>query len=174
MTQLTIFDLDKQGNLTPEAAERTRPWDRILREWSTAYKGVDEDLRPITYDHTVICCEAIVTRKVDLKMKKLRGYLVTMLTTRLDADGGNDTYIEFEETFLPKERDKALEYHAYVVGTVDHVWRNAAEKSLKATRQAKSREDLFECPFCGFLSLEFFETCDGCGKRFMRIVGGDK
>jgi rubrerythrin len=103
-------------------------------------------------------------------MKVVPGYLVEVLETIRDAKGEiAEELATYGNSFLQKDRKEAVKDYSFCVWQVHYQWRAIGESRVKTLRESGQEGGWYECPLCGYMGTEFFETCRGCGKRFMRL-----
>jgi hypothetical protein len=165
MTQLSLFS---PAQAVPAIQAETACG--VLCEWTTEIEDRGEDHQPLFYRITVICQEALVTRKIEGKKRVLPGYVVEVFSSlRTSPEGPAEELTHYCKDFLREERKAAVREYSWCVAQVHHRWRTTAASRVSVLQEASDTGDYFECPFCGYMCLEFFETCKGCGKRFMQL-----
>ena len=170
MTQLSLFDVEEKQVDSVEVTADFKHCNKILCEWMTEFETRDEEYQSLFFKVTVRCREAIVQGRIDGKKKELPGYVVEVLEEIRNGEGIVTEEIAFyANSFLQKDRKEAVKDYAYCVGQVHHHWKAIGESRVRVLREAKQEGDWYECPFCGYMGLEFFESCKGCGKRFMKF-----
>jgi rubrerythrin len=160
MTQLSLFRPVAQAKTVPGA----------LCEWSTKIEDRDEEHQSLFYHITVQCWEALVTRKIEGKKKTLPGYAVEVFSSlRTGPESPEEELTHYYKDFLQTEKRDAIREYSWCVARVHHQWRTTATSRVNILKETGHTGDYYECPFCGYMGLEFFETCPGCGKRFMGL-----
>ena len=159
MTQLSLFKNEPTDS---------RPRNETLCEWQTTIEDRDEEYRSLFYHITVQCWETLVTRKVERKKKTLPGYAVEVFSSlRTHPESPAEELTHYSKDFLQAEKKLAIREYSWCVAQVHRRWRTTATSRVRVLQAAGDPGEYYECPFCGYMSLEFFETCIGCGKRFM-------
>lgn len=163
MSQLTLFCVTEKP--APEIPEQ---WGKTLCQWKTDFADCDAEYQPLSYHILVRCREEMVTRNTGVKRQKLQGYVVEILYSIDEGDEPAELLVQNYKDFVQDEKKKAIrEYSGFIIQVFQ--WRTIAESRQKTLKQTKDPDDCYECPFCGFMCFEWFETCIGCGKRFMRL-----
>lgn len=165
MTQLSLFSAVEI--LPAVQAEAAR---HILCEWTTEIEDRGEEHQPLFYRITVSCQEAIVIRKIEGKKRTMPGYAVEVFSSlRTDAESPAEELTHYYKDFLQEEKKPAVREYSWCVSQVHHRWRTTAASRVSVLQEAGDTRDYYECPFCGYMCFVFFETCLGCGKRFMHF-----
>ena len=170
MAQLSLFDVkDSPISATVKILEPIR-CDKVLCEWTTEFETRDEEYQPLFFKTKVRCREAFLKRKIDGKMKVVPGYRVEILETIRDEDGEiAEELATYENSFLQKERREAIKDYSFCVRQIHLQLRVIGESRVKTLKETKKIGDWYECCNCGYMELKFFDTCRGCGRRFMKI-----
>lgn len=166
MSQLTLFGTSE--NLALESESKIALEDmgerNTLCEWKTEFADCDREYGQLVYKITVRCREAVITRNIEGKKHSLQGYIVVVLYSIND----DEILTEYYKDFLQEERRKAIKEYSWCIVQVFQ-WNAIAGSRTKTLEQVEDPQDCYECPFCGYMNLEFFETCSGCGERFITI-----
>lgn len=165
MSQLSLF-----GTSEPTDTLATEPnrWNKTLCKWQIEFADCDEEYESVVYHILVRCREALITRSIAGEKQTLQGYVVEVLYSIDEGDEPEEVLTQHCKDFLQEEKKKAIREYSWCIVQVCQ-WHAIAESRLKTLEQVEDPKDCYECPFCGYMSLEWFETCQGCGKRFMHL-----
>ena len=154
-----------------EATKDFRPWNMVVLEWDVEYCGYDrgENSEPEGYvDFHVIVqiVEALVDVREKKHYRKIKKPGYKLVATQNMAFEGLpwQSYIVFEECFPQNQLKKAFDVFEREVLNIQS-WIEIAESRARVIPKAN---DVFECPFCGWVTDIWSDdiTCKGCGKRF--------
>jgi hypothetical protein len=148
---------------TEKPAMEARDWGKTLCKWTTEFADCGEEYQPLAYHILVRFREAVITRNIEGKKKTVQGYIVEVLYS---IDEEEEILVQYCKDFLQEEKKQAIKEYSWCIVQVFQ-WNAIAESRIKTLEHVEDPKGCYECPCCGFMSLEFFETCSGCGKRFM-------
>lgn len=158
-----------------EAMKDFRPWNEIILDRDVKYQGYqrNKEGQPEGYiDFHVIA--KIVEAVVDVKVKrngrktpkkvKRPGYKLVVTQNVALPEMERITHILYEESFTENLLKKAFDVFQ---GEVTYL-QSCIEIAESRAKLIPNRRDIFECPFCGWVTDEWSDdiTCEGCGKRF--------
>ena len=154
-----------------EATKDLRPWNMVVLEWDVEYCGYDRGENSETegyVDFHVIV--RIVEAQVDVRAKnkypkvKKPGYKLAVTQNMASDSMPWESYVVYEDCFPQNQLKKAFDVFKRKVLNIQS-WIEIAESRARIIPMAN---DVFECPFCGWVTDIWSNdiTCRGCGKRF--------
>lgn len=143
--QLFLFDLEQLG---------------LICEWETTFETRDVESHPLFFHIQVRCKKAMIKKNV-------AGFVVDVLeAVGYEEREIGEEIVSYGNSFF-KQKD-ALEDYSFCIRQVHKHWRIIGKSRVKVLKEAEF-EEWYECCFCGFMALEFFGTCRGCGMRFFAL-----
>ena len=169
--QLMLSSFSKKTISVEEATKDFRQWNNVIFDWNVKYKGYfrGEDYEPegyIDFSIVVRIVEALVKAKSQKSRKnvKLPGYKLVVSQNMVIAGKEWDACVVYDESFQKNEIKKTFDVFQRELMNIQG-WIDIAESR---TRLMPERKDIFECPFCGWVTDVWSDdiVCYGCGKRF--------
>ena len=169
----TQLDLTTFSEKTIDLAESTkdfRAWNNVILSWEITYvgysRGDDGPLGYIDFHVYVDIQEAIVKINKPKRRKKGKGPGYRLTVTQNIAFEGKEweTYLVYEESFEKQNLRKSFDAFQRELLNIQ-TWVEIAESRA---RIIPMQNDVFECPFCGWVTDIWADDimCPGCGKRF--------
>jgi hypothetical protein len=148
-----------------------RRWNNLIYFWDVKYQGYQraEDGGKEGYVHFHVkteIIEALVKSKIRKGRKKvmLPGYKFIIIQDMVFPGNNREKLVAYEQSFQKNQLRDAFDVFQREIMNIQ-AWIRIAESRA---RFIPKKMDVFECPFCGWVTDSCNDdiSCCGCGKRF--------